>query len=126
VRTVRKRYQFTLASLWLHIVALTAALFLVAGINLLWWNLDQAAVKEADLVDHTHQVISALEETLARADDMVIGQRSYALTHEEDFLKPYFVATNRMPVVISLLRRLLWDNPKQIAGLNRLEPMLAN
>lgn len=107
-------------------IALTAALFLVASINVLWWNLDQEAVKQADLVDHTHQVISALEETLARADDMVIGQRGYGITKEKDFLKPYFIATNRIPIVVSLLRRLVTDNPKQAADLERLEPLLAN
>jgi signal transduction histidine kinase len=107
-------------------VTLAAALVLVAGINVLWWRLDREATKQADLVDHTHQVIAALEETLARADDMVIGQRGFALTQEQDFLKPYFTATNRMPVLILSLRSLLHDNPGQMAALNSLEISLAN
>lgn len=124
-RTVRERF-YLLASSWPYVAALAAALILVASINVLWWRLDREATKQSQLVDHTHQVISALEETMARADDMVIGQRGYALTHEEDFLKPYYTATNRMPAVIALLRNLLKDNPKQLANLQHLEPLIAD
>jgi signal transduction histidine kinase len=108
------------------VAALAAALILVASINVLWWRLDLQATKQADQVDHTHQVIAALEETLARADDMVIGQRGYALTHEEDFLKPYFTATNRMPALLFSVRTLVRDNSEQLAALGRLEPLLAD
>lgn len=122
---MRERFHL-LASSWPYVAALAAALVLVASINVLWWRLDREATKQSELVNHTHQVISALEETLARADDMVIGQRGYALTHEGDFLKPYYTATNRMPVVIASLRTLLKDNAKQTLNLQHLEPLLAN
>jgi signal transduction histidine kinase len=123
---VRKRFKIDLTSTWPLAITLAAALLLVAGINVLWWRLDKQANKQADLVDHTHQVIAVLEETLARADDMVIGQRGYALTQEQDFLKPYFTATNQMPVLILSLRTLLRDNPKQTEALNHLEEFLAD
>jgi signal transduction histidine kinase len=103
-----------------------AALILEASIDVLWWRLDQQANEQADQVDHTHQVIAALEETLARADDMVIGQRGFALTHEPDFLKPYFTATNRLPLVVRTLRELTHDNANQQARLDQLEPLLAD
>ena len=111
---------------WPYVAALAAALILVASINVLWWRLDKRAIAEADQVAHTHQVLSALQETLARSDDMVLGQRGFALTHEQDFLKPYFDATNRMPVLLASLRGLVRDNPTQLTNLNRLEPVLAN
>lgn len=57
---------------------------------------------------------------------MVLGQRGFALTHEQDFLKPYFDATNRMPELLKTLRGLVRDNPAQSASLDRLEPLLAN
>ncbi|HEX4263961.1 MAG TPA: CHASE3 domain-containing protein [Verrucomicrobiae bacterium] len=118
---MRKRFNLDLTSTWPLAVTLAAALISVAGINFLWWRLARQANQQAGLVNHTHQVIAALEETLARADDMVIGQRGYALTREQDFLKPYFTATNRMPALILSLRTLLHDNSKQIETLDRLE-----
>jgi signal transduction histidine kinase len=109
---------------WPYATALAAALILVASINLFWWRLDEQATAQADLVDHTHQVIATLQETLARADDMVMGQRSYALTHEQDFLRPYYIATNRMPELLQSLRTMVADNPKQVAALDRLVPQV--
>jgi signal transduction histidine kinase len=123
---VRNKLQFAFASSWPLTLALAAAILLVVSINVLWWRLDSQAAAQADLVDHTHQVIAALEETLARADDMVIGQRGFALTHEQDFLKPYFTATNRMPILLRALRDLVHDNPKALSALDRLEPVIAN
>jgi signal transduction histidine kinase len=123
---VRKRFNFDRTATWPLAVTLAAALISVAGINFLWWRLARQANQQAGLVDHTHQVIAALEETLARADDMVIGQRGFALTREQDFLKPYFTATNRMPALIISLRTLLRDNSKQLEALDRLEGLLVD
>jgi signal transduction histidine kinase len=120
-----KKSNFVFASVWPLRIALAAALILVASINVLWWRLDEQATNQANLVDHTHQVIAALEETLARADDMVLGQRGFALTHEVGFLEPYFNATNRMPALIHSLEELTRDNAKQTANLASLEPSLA-
>lgn len=97
----------------------------MASINVLWWQLDSQSTRESDLVDHTHQVIAALQETIARADDMVIGQRGYALTHEPDFLTPFVTATNRMPKLLRSLNELTRDNPGQQQALARVSVMLA-
>src|SRR4029079_8595969 len=125
-QTVSNRFHFSSASTWPLRVALAAALILVASINVLWWRLDLQATEQANEVDHTHQVIAALEETIARADDLVIGQRGFALKHETDRLKPYFNATNRMPALVRSLRDLIRDNPRQMTNLARLEPMLVD
>lgn len=122
---MQKQTVVSLTSSRSYVAALAAALILVASINVLWWRLARDASEQADLVDHTHQVLSVLDETLECADDMVIGQRGFALTHEQDFLKPYLDATNSMPGLIASLRALVRDNLKQKASLERLEPLLA-
>lgn len=109
-----------------HVVALVAALFLVASINVLWWRLAQDAANRTEQVEHTHEVLSVLDESLECADDMVLGQRGFALTHEQDFLKPYFDATNNMPNLLVSLEALEQDNPKQLATLERLKPLIAD
>ena len=114
-----------LAPVWPLITALSAAIVLVAFINVLWLRLDWKAAEEADWVDHTHQVIALLEETLVRADDMVTGQRGFALTHEQDFLQPYLAATNRIPDLIRSLGELVGRNPDQVERLDRLRLLLA-
>jgi PAS domain S-box-containing protein len=109
---------------WPVIAALVIAIGLVVSINVLWWRLDLRATEQADLVDHTHQVIAALEETVSRASDMLIGQRGFALTHDPEYLQPFFEATNRMPVLLASLHDLTEDNPRQRHQLNRLQPLL--
>jgi signal transduction histidine kinase len=124
---VWNKFHNTLPSTWPLVAALSAALILVAGINVLWWRLDQQATGQADQVDHTYQIIGTLQETLARADDLVIGQRGFALTRDPDFLKPYFVATNRLPLLVTSLRALLTrDGPNPQPGLEGLESLLLN
>jgi PAS domain S-box-containing protein len=107
-------------------MAFCVAIVLVAGINVLWWKLDYNATKQADLVDHTHQIIAQLEEVVSRGSDMLVGQRGYALTHEADYLQPFFTATNRMPVLLQSLESLIRDNPVQQERLAKLKTVLAN
>lgn len=113
------------AAVWPLMVALGAALILVATIDVLWSRLDQQATAQADWVDHAHQVIALLEETLVRSDDMVTGQRGFALTREKDFLQPYLTATNRVPDLVRSLRDLFRDNPGQEKRLDQLESLIA-
>jgi len=122
---VKERTNPAFATAWPLVSALVAALVLVATINVLWLRLDRKATEQADWVDHAHQVITLLEETLAKSDDMLTGQRGFALTREKDFLEPYLAATNRMPDLIRSLRELVRDNPNQEKRLDQLESLMA-
>ncbi len=123
---VKERANHAIARAWPLIVALGAALILVVIINVLWSRVNQKATQQADWVDHAHQVIALLEETLARTDDMVTGQRGFALTREKDFLQPYLTATNRMPDLLRSLRELVRDNPDQEKRVGQLELLIAS
>jgi PAS domain S-box-containing protein len=111
---------------WPPIAAFCIAITLVAGINVLWWKLDHNATREADLVDHTHQIITPLEEVVSCSADMLTGQRGFALTHDKEYLQPYYAATNRMPVLLQSLETLTRDNPIQQTNLANLKIILAN
>jgi len=111
---------------WPLFAAFSVAILLVAGINVLWWKLDHKATRQADLVDHTHQVITPLEEIISRASDMLVGQRGYALTHDKEYLQSFFSATNRMPELIQSVDTMTRDNPVQQTNLANLKVILAN
>lgn len=110
---------------WPPLAAFCIAIALVGGINVLWWKLDHNATREADLVDHTHQIITQLKEIPACAADMLMGQRGYALNHDKEYLQPYFAATNRMPELLLNLDILTHDNPIQRTNLADLKIVLA-
>lgn len=105
-------------------MAFCIAIALVAGINVLWWKLDHNATRQADLVDHTHQVLATLEEIVSRSSDMLVGQRGYALTHDKEYLQSFFNATNRMPTLLHSMEALTRDNPVQQTKLANLEKLL--
>jgi PAS domain S-box-containing protein len=111
---------------WPLFAAFSIAIVLVAGINVLWWKLDHNATRQADLVDHTHQVITPLEEIVSRASDMLVGQRGYALTHDKEYLQSYFTATNRMPELVQSVETMTRDNPVQQTNLASLKIILVN
>jgi CHASE3 domain sensor protein len=108
------------AASWPLITGFCVALALVIGINGLWWNLDRHANTQADLVDHTHQIIASLGEVPSRSSDMLVGQRAFVLTHDPDYLQPFMAATNRMPVLMHSLEELTRDNPIQKKNLESL------
>lgn len=118
--------QLTVGATWPHVAALAAALILVASINFLWWRLAQNAANQTAQVEHAYQILSLLDQTLDNVDDMVLGQRGFALTHEQDYLKPYFDATNELPGLLRSLQALVRDNPKQTATLERLQPLISD
>lgn len=55
-----------------------------------------------------------------------MGQRGFALTHDKEYLQPYFAATNRMPELLQTLDNLTRDNPVQHSNLASLKVILAN
>lgn len=116
----------TSSASWPPILGLSIAVVLVVGINLLWWRLATRAIDEADLIDHTYQVVAGLEETLSRSSDMVVGQRGFVLTHDREYLQSFVDATNRMPALVRSLKEMTRDNPVQQQRLDTLVPLLAN
>lgn len=76
---------------------------------------------EVDWVDHTDLVISSAQETQALLLDMETGVRGYLLTHDKSFLAPYERAAPVMGTAFSEMRRLVADNPPQVATATTLE-----
>ena len=76
---------------------------------------------EVERVDHTDQVISAAQETLALMLDMETGIRGYLLTNDDSFLAPYQRAAPVMDGTFSELAGLVEDNPQQVAAASQLQ-----
>jgi signal transduction histidine kinase len=76
---------------------------------------------EVAWVDHTDRVISAAQETQALVLDMETGVRGYLLTHDGSFLSPYKRAAPVMGTAFSELRKLVADNPQQVAAASQLQ-----
>jgi CHASE3 domain sensor protein len=76
---------------------------------------------QRDWIEHTYQVMSALETTLQLITDAETGQRGYILTNNKTYLQPYRQAIAAIHIEAAKLPKLVQDSPIQLARASALE-----
>ncbi|WP_316819573.1 response regulator [Pedobacter gandavensis] len=80
-------------------------------------------INSAELVQHSNEVITGLEEIISTLKDAETGQRGYLLTGEEVFLDPYNGAKQRANALLQHIGLLTRDNvlqQRQVAKLDEI------
>lgn len=77
-------------------------------------------------VSHTHQVELSLNQLLSSLKDAETGQRGFLLTEQENYLEPYYLASDEVFASFDTLKRLTRDNPKQQQSLQRVKTLIAS
>jgi signal transduction histidine kinase/response regulator of citrate/malate metabolism len=80
----------------------------------------RAILEDAKGVDHTHQVMIALENSLIAMLNLETGHRGYLITGQKDYLAPYETALLRVDEQMTALDKLTKDNPVQQARMQRV------
>ena len=96
----------------------------VAAIAILAWRSTLQYRADQQWVTHTHQVLEALNAVLARIRDAESSVRGYIATGNEAFLGPYEKERESILKSDDELRKLIVDNPAQLARVDRLHPIL--
>jgi CHASE3 domain sensor protein len=76
-----------------------------------------------DDVDHTFQVMSAIDNALLQLQDAETGQRGFIITGDETYLAPFEAGRNKLVEVLSHLRSLVSDNADQQARIESLQQL---
>jgi PAS domain S-box-containing protein len=76
-------------------------------------------------VDHTHEVLGHLEQTLIGVLSMQTSTRGFVLTGDENMLNPFRGGIKIVSDSIEQLHRLTQDNARQQRRVDRLEPIVA-
>lgn len=84
----------------------------------------QRLVETAGLVAHTHQVLEKLETLISALKDAETGQRGFVITGDDNYLRPYQLATSQIDAAISDVSNLTMDNPVQQRRLDALRAPL--
>jgi PAS domain S-box-containing protein len=100
----------SIKSLMLGLGALISVL-LVSGM-LAYQNTRRLKADSAQVL-HTHEVMAALQSTLAAITDAETGQRGFLLTGEEGYLEPYLAGLGRTQAELRQLRGLVRDDARQ-------------
>jgi signal transduction histidine kinase/CheY-like chemotaxis protein/CHASE3 domain sensor protein len=93
--------------------------FFVGSGGIAYLNI-QTLREDNQMIVHSHQVISTLDELLSMAKDAETGQRGFLLTDNERYLEPYNAAVAAVGSQLDELARLTRDNPQQQA---RIAPL---
>ena len=81
---------------------------------------------DARMVDHTHNVINALESIISFAKDAETGQRGYIITGEPRYFVVYDSAVSSINEPVRALEQLTRDNPSQQARIPALKNRITN
>lgn len=104
------------------LTAFLLALLVVLLIGGLTYVNSRALLRQNDRVTHTYEVLRQLDDMLSLAQDVENGSRGFLVSGNEDFLKPFNVAVERLPRDAERLRQQVSDNPEQFAA---VEPLAA-
>jgi CheY-like chemotaxis protein/signal transduction histidine kinase/CHASE3 domain sensor protein len=69
--------------------------------------------EDNQLIVHSHQVITTLDDLLSTMKDAETGQRGFLLTYNERYLEPYNAGLLAVTSQLDALSRLTVDNPRQ-------------
>ena len=98
------------------VVALLTGLFIFQALN--------QSLRTSDRVAHTQEVIGKANAVIRDAGGVVSAVRGFALTGDESFLAPYAQAVSDSKRNQADLRRLVADNPAQVAQVDRMTELL--
>jgi signal transduction histidine kinase len=99
-----------------------AVLVLLSMAVMSYYVLRQSA-ERARWVDHTYEVIIAVDKLLLDQQDTAVGERGYLLTGKPEFTEEYLGARARLATDIDSLQQLTSDNPEQQRRIALMRPL---
>lgn len=83
----------------------------------------QRAQGYGELVTHTNRVLLKTEETISLLKDAETSVRGYLLTHNYDFLDPYYASITKIEPALHELEILTKDNEKQRGPIKAMQEL---
>ena len=87
------------------------ACLLLTGVTA--WRTARRNMETFRQVEHSYEVLDRLEDILEEMLDTETGNRGFAISGSEEFLKPFEIGTNAVPKTIAEAIRLTQDHPDQ-------------
>ncbi|WP_295960224.1 CHASE3 domain-containing protein, partial [uncultured Xanthomonas sp.] len=97
----------------------SAAVFVLIGAGVFYGA--QRALSDAARVAHTHEVLRNIDEVQSTLLMTESSLRGYELTDNQAYLSLYYDSAERVPRQLAQLRKLVSDNPVQIANIQVLQ-----
>ncbi len=109
-------------SIRFKIITFISFLFIIGiGNTILTFVLEKFSEEKLEWVNHTHEVITKIDNFLTAMTDTETGQRGFLLTHNVDYLEPYHRGIITAENSYTDLLNLVSDNPIQIKRLKSIK-----
>ncbi|MCC7123861.1 MAG: CHASE3 domain-containing protein [Acidobacteria bacterium] len=108
--------------LWVVIFAAAVVLLLVSGALSVWqyWRFAEASAS----VEHTYQVLAAIDDLTSRVAEAETAHRGFLLTRDPRFLQPYTNVDTDVELIAGRIETLVSDNPSQTRLARRLHALV--
>jgi signal transduction histidine kinase/CHASE3 domain sensor protein len=83
-------------------------------------------IQEENLIRHSSEVFSALDQSLSTIKDAEIGYKGFMLTHDTLYLRPYYSSLRTLPAHMRTLDSLVKKNIRQAKKVDTLEYLINN
>src|SRR5688572_22687704 len=83
-------------------------------------------IQEENLIRHSSEVFSALDQSLSTIKDAEIGYKGFMLTHDTLYLRPYYSSLRTLPAHMRTLDSLVKKNIRQAKKIDTLEYLINN
>ncbi|TPH15640.1 CHASE3 domain-containing protein [Litorilituus lipolyticus] len=105
------------------LIAVTVPFLMMLTVSLIVYISIEKNTETTHWVEHTHQVMADSNELIKLLVDMETGKRGFLITGNEVFLQPYIAAREIWTSKLKALKRLVSDNPVQVARLTEIESL---
>ena len=102
------------------------ALVILVIVGIVTYQSTTGLIRNADLVSHSHVVLSNLDDVLSALKDSETSQRGYLITGENAYLELYNATHKTINQEVKQLRKLTADNVAQQRRIDLLEPLIAD
>jgi two-component system, sensor histidine kinase and response regulator len=80
--------------------------------------------RDAEAIDHTHQIKEHLTYLLFLVNDIETSTRGYLITGQREFLRPYEAARQAVPAEIETIKNLISDSDEEQQRMRSMEDLL--
>lgn len=107
------------------LIGFVSALVIIISLCALYYRSRTNLMEAENLVEHTHQVIEEIAETISSLKDAETGTRGYLMSAgNESYLDTYGQAITEVMAHFENVRKLTADNTRQQERVNTLEPLI--
>jgi CHASE3 domain sensor protein len=107
-------------------VGFASALTIFVIVSIVSWRNVNEQQRDAAWVAHTHEVLGTMSRLLSSLKDVETGQRGFIITGDESYLAPYNASVDAVDAHRVQLAELVSDNPRQLARVQTLGPLIAD